>query len=62
MKIVCSWCNPPRLLGTKPGDDDKITHTACPECADRIRREADEYIQELCSHGAQAEEPAVSDR
>lgn len=31
MKIICAWCK--KDMGEKPPlDDERVTHTICPEC------------------------------
>jgi hypothetical protein len=47
LKIICSWCK--KFMGTKKcerlsleGLD--ITHSICPECEEKVKREMDEYF------------------
>lgn len=35
MTVMCSWCEPPRVTGHKPGPD-QVTHGICPDCFERL--------------------------
>ena len=47
LKIICSWCQ--RFIGAKKCDGLireglDITHSICPECEEKVKREMDEYF------------------
>ena len=47
LKIICSWCR--KFMGTKKCEGLSlkgldITHSICPECEEKVKREMDEYF------------------
>ena len=47
LKIICSWCQ--KFMGTKKCESQiyeglDITHSICPECEEKVKREMDEYF------------------
>lgn len=43
MIIVCAWCNPPRVIGTKPPYEDKReTSTICHDCRAKFITKAED--------------------
>jgi DNA-directed RNA polymerase subunit RPC12/RpoP len=45
MRRVCSWCS--KDLG---GDGDEITHTICPECEEKMLRDARKILTTETPH------------
>ena len=49
MFVVCAWCKPPKIIGSKPPYEDKSeTHTICHDCYAEYLKKADRGRKEQC--------------
>jgi hypothetical protein len=49
LTIICNWCKPARVIGTKPTDGaDGITNTICERHAEEMSKQIDELRGETC--------------
>lgn len=42
MLVICAWCGK-YLSGIENGEDEKISHSMCLECSEKLRSEIEDF-------------------
>jgi phage FluMu protein Com len=48
LTIICAWCNKVLSSSKEPSiQSDMTSHGMCPKCADKQRKDAQEYVKAM---------------